>query len=89
MKSIISELFYGNFDPQTKNLSKNKKLKKKAGELLKAEKELLKHLDEEEKKLYLIYDGLYSDLLSLSEADSFVLGFKIGAALLMEVLSED
>ena len=88
MKSIISELFYGNFAPQAKNLSKNKKLKKKATELLKAEKELLKHLDEEEKELYLIYDGIYSDLLSLSEADSFALGFKTGAALLMETLSK-
>ena len=88
MKSLITELFYGNFDPQANGLGKNKKIKEKAFELLKAEKKLLKHLDSEGKKLYIKYDGLYSDLLSMSEADSFELGFITGMTLLMEVMTK-
>jgi len=77
--SIITVLYYGNIDPQARSFSRDSHFAK-AMELLSKNEELLtERLTGEEKQLFLDYVSAYSDVLGVSEEESFETGFRIGA----------
>ena len=79
MKSFIEEFYYGNIDPQEINSELGNALKKKLNSLVKSEDEFREKLSEEEKKLFQQYTNSYTEFLSMSIADSFISGFRLGA----------
>lgn len=79
MKSFIEEFYYGNIDPQEINSELGNALKKKLNSLVKSEDEFKEKLSEEEKKLFQKYTNSYNEFLSMSIADSFISGFRLGA----------
>lgn len=79
MKSFIEEFYYGNIDPQELSSELGTSLKKKLNSLVKSEDEFRKKLSEEEKKLFQQYTISYTEFLSMSIADSFISGFRLGA----------
>lgn len=79
MKSFIEEFYYGNIDPQELSSELGSSLKKKLNSLVKNEDEFREKLTDEEKKMFQQYTNLYNEFLSISIADSFISGFRLGA----------
>lgn len=79
MKSFIEEFYYGNIEPQELSPEFGSSLKKKLNSLVKNEDEFKEKLSEEEKKLFKKYSDSYNEFLSMSVADSFISGFRLGA----------
>jgi hypothetical protein len=79
MKSFIEEFYYGNIEPQELSPEFGSSLKKKLNSLVKNEDEFREKLTDEEKKMFQQYTNLYNEFLSISIADSFISGFRLGA----------
>ena len=79
MKSFIEEFYYGNIEPQEFSPELGSSLKKKLNSLVKSEDEFREKLTDEEKKMFQQYTNLYNEFLSMSVADSFISGFRLGA----------
>ncbi len=79
MKSFIEEFYYGNIEPQELSSELGSSLKKKLNSLVKNEDEFREKLTDEEKKMFQQYTNSYNEFLSISIADSFISGFRLGA----------
>ncbi len=79
MKNIITELYYGNIDPQARGFKKDSYLQKQMSILSKSEAELTDKLDGEVKKAFLFFANASNVILGESELDSFIVGFRLGA----------
>ena len=79
MKNIITELYYGNIDPQARGFKKDSYLQKQMSILSKSEAELTDKLDGEVKKAFLSFANASNVILGESELDSFIVGFRLGA----------
>lgn len=79
MKNIITELYYGNIDPQVRGFKKDSYLQKQMSILSKSEAELTDKLDGEVKKAFLSFVNASNVILGESELDSFIIGFRLGA----------
>ena len=79
MASIIEDFYYGNIEPQELNSEVTPKLKKKLSSLAEKEEQLTVKLIGEEKELFLSYVSAYIEFATISNAVSFISGFRIGA----------
>ncbi len=79
MSNIIEEFYYGNIEPQALSTEITPKLKKKLSTLVKKEEELAEMLPEKEKELLANYVSAYNEFSSISNSDSFISGFRLGA----------
>ena len=79
MSNIIEDLYYGNIEPQELNTELSDKLKKKLSILSEKEEQLTARLNGEEKEWFLSYASDYTEFSSISNSDSFISGFRLGA----------
>ena len=79
MANIIEDFYYGNIEPQEVNSELTAKLKKKLNKLTEKEEQLTARLNNEEKELFLNYASIYNEFSTMSNADSFISGFRLGA----------
>ena len=79
MSNIIEELYYGNIEPQELNSQLSAKLKNKLSKLTENEEQLTAKLTDEDKEMLIDYVNTYNEFLSLSNSDSFISGFRLGA----------
>ena len=79
MSSIIEEFYYGNIEPQELTTEITPKLKKKLSALVKKEEELTAMLPEKERELFVNYVNAHNEFSSISNSDSFISGFRLGA----------
>lgn len=79
MSNFIEELYYGNIEPQELSTELSAKLKKKLSKLTEKEEQLTAKLNGEEKDLFLNYVKAYAEFSSISNEDSFISGFRLGA----------
>ena len=79
MSNIIEELYYGNIEPQQLNSELSGKLSKKLNVLTEKEEQLTAKLTDEDKDMFIDYVNTYNEFLSLSNSDSFISGFRLGA----------
>ncbi len=79
MSNVIEELYYGNLEPQEVNSELTPKLKKKLSSLAKKEEELTAMLPEKERELFANYVNAHNEFSSISNSDSFISGFRLGA----------
>ena len=79
MSNVIEELYYGNLEPQELTTEISPKLKKKLSVLAKKEEELTVMLPEKEKELFANYVNAHNEFSSISNSDSFISGFRLGA----------
>ena len=79
MSNIIEDFYYGNIEPQEISIEHNLELKKKLNQLTQIEEQLTAKLTEEEKDLFANYTSKYNDFLTVSIADGFISGFRLGA----------
>ena len=79
MSSFIEEFYYGNLEPQELTTEITPKLKKKLSSLAKKEEELTAMLPEKERELFANYVNAHNEFSSISNSDSFISGFRLGA----------
>ncbi len=79
MSKFIENFYYGNIEPQEGCSEHKTELKRKLSILTQTEEQLTSKLTEEEKDLFLKYASQSSEFLCVSNADSFIAGFRLGA----------
>ena len=80
MRHFIEQFYYGNIDPQERSTKMNKSAQKQLEIMVNSEETLSKTLTEELKKLFLDYVDAWHEVNSESNLDSFIIGFRLGAA---------
>lgn len=89
MKNIITELYYGNIDPQARGFKKDSYLQKQMSILSKSEAELADKLDGEVKKAFLSFANASNAIFGESELDSFIVGFRLGARFIYDTFVDN
>ena len=96
MKNVISELYYGNIDPQARGFKNGSFLKKQMAVLSESEAilseseaTLTERLTGEEKKAFLSFVNASDVILGESELDSFIVGFRLGARMIYDTFVND
>lgn len=79
MSKFIEDFYYGNIEPQESCSEHKTELKRKLNILTQTEEQLTAKLAEEEKELFAKYASQSSEFLCISNADSFIAGFRLGA----------
>lgn len=79
MSHFIEEFYYGNIEPQESITELKLEIKKKLDALSQTEEQLTSKLTNEEKELFMKYANQSSEFLCVSNADSFIAGFRLGA----------
>ena len=89
MKNFIKELYYGNIDPQARGFKNGSYLKKQMTILSESEAMLTDRLTGDEKKAFLTYVNAWAVVLSESELDAFIVGFRLGARFCYDTFVSD
>lgn len=79
MSTFIEDFYYGNIEPQEMNPELSASLKNKLSLLTAKEEQLTAKLTAEDKEMFFDYANAYNEFLSLSNTDSFMSGFRLGA----------
>lgn len=78
--SFIEDFYYGNIEPQMRNIKQNSGFQKDFSRLCEIETELRTKLTGGEKKLFLEYADLWGIIVGDLDFDSYKTGFRHGAA---------
>ena len=87
MKSILEELWYGNICPSTMCPKAATETKQLQEYITRHHDELQSTLTEQQKEIFDKYEDCYTELISIYERDIFIYAFKLGASIIIEVLS--
>ena len=79
MPNFIEELYYGNIEPQEITTELRAEVRNKLAALSKTEEHLSAKLTDAEGELFDTYLKQSGEFLCVSNADSFIAGFKLGA----------
>ena len=79
MSDFIEDFYYGNIEPQECTTNLTAKVKKSLSELTCKEEQLTSLLTDNEKELFLDYTSTYNKFSSICNANSFTVGFRLGA----------
>ena len=79
MSEFIEDFYYGNIEPQESCSELKTELKRKLSILTQTEEQLISKLAEEEKALFMKYASQSSEFICVSNSDSFIAGFRLGA----------
>ncbi|MBQ3497967.1 MAG: hypothetical protein IJA87_02435 [Clostridia bacterium] len=79
MSDFIEDFYYGNIEPQECTTNLTAKVKKSLSELASKEEHLTSILADKEQELFTDYVTTYIKFSSLCNADSFTVGFRLGA----------
>ncbi len=79
MSDFIEDFYYGNIEPQECTTGMTAKLKKCLSELTGKEEQLTSILADKEQELFTDHVATYIKFSSLCNADSFTVGFRLGA----------
>ena len=88
-RNFITELYYGNIDPQSRGFRKDSYLKKQMSILSDCEQRLTNRLTGEDKKTFLSYANASTAILGESELDAFIVGFRLGARFTYDTFVDD
>ena len=89
MSGFIEDFYYGNIEPQECCSEFKNELKKKLRILTEKEEELYSKLSGKEKDLFVAYTNTYNDFLTVSIAESFISGFRLGAKFTLDTFVTD
>jgi len=80
MPRFIEQFYYGNIEPQERSTRMNDNVQKKLEIMVNNEELLIKALTDEKKQWFLDYVDAWHEVNSESNLDSFIMGFRLGAA---------
>ena len=86
---MIEELYFGNIDPNTQNFDQTSNYGKAMMIMCDNEEELMKLLEGKEKQLFINLMKAQSEINGITAVEKFIKGFKLGARIGLEILSDD
>ena len=86
---VLEEFWYGNINPMERPFQSQRKFDKAFRLLTKNEEELLKNLNEQEKELFEKVKACYDEMIQITECQTFIKGFKLGARFFIECFEND
>ena len=86
---ILEEFWYGNINPMERPFQKQRKFDKAFKMLTKNEEKLLESLNEQEKELLDKLKTCYDEMMQITECQTFIKGFKLGARFVMACIEND
>ena len=89
MAGFIEEFFYGNIDPQARSSTQNSAVQKEMQRLSDYEEEMTNQLIGEEKRQFLAYVNAWGVVNGEGNLDSFIIGFRLGAAFMQDTFLSD
>lgn len=89
MVGFIEEFFYGNIDPQARSSTQNSAVQKEMQRLSDYEEEMTNQLIGEEKRKFLAYVNAWGVVNGEGNLDSFIIGFRLGAAFMQDTFLSD
>ena len=89
MSGFIEDFYYGNIEPQECCSELKSELKKKLNFLTEKEELLTLRLNGKERDLFVTYVSTYNDFLTVSIADGFISGFRLGAKFTLDTFVTD
>ena len=88
MRSIINELWHGNIIPQEDSRTNSKEMKELLGYMSRHHEDLEKTFSDEQKEIFEKFHDCWSEYASLAEEAIFVYAFRLGAQMMLDVLSK-
>ena len=85
---ILEELYVGSIRPGERTFKQNSQYSWAIKELTESEEKLDATLSEEQKSLLDEYRNAQQDLMVITDCETFVRGFQIGAKIMLDVLTE-
>ena len=79
MGNFIEELYYGNINPQDRDIRQSKVMREQMAILTKSEDFLTKNLPEDRKKIFIAFSNAWDIINGESTLDSFIQDFRLGA----------
>ena len=89
MAGFIEEFFSGNIDPQARSSTQNSAVQKEMQRLSDYEEEMTNQLIGEEKRKFLAYVNAWGVVNGEGNLDSFIIGFRLGAAFMQDTFLSD
>lgn len=87
MKSILYDLYHGLYSASERSFSDDSDYGRAFARLVELEKELLERLGETEKRLFLEYNSVSSDMDAFTGECGFEEGFRLGVRLMIESMA--
>lgn len=87
--SFIEDFYYGNIEPQMRNIKRNSDFQKDFSRLCEIETELRTKITGDEKKLFLEYVDLWGIIVGDLNFDSYKTGFRHGAGFAFDAFCAD
>ena len=86
---ILEELYFGNINPNTQTYDRQSNFGKAMQVMSDTEDELLKLLEGKENQLFRDFVKAQSEINGITGVEKFIKGFKLGARIGLEIVSED
>lgn len=87
--TILENLWYGNIAPYVRSVKHGSEYEKMVAAFIDFEGIFTAELSTEGKRAYTEYCKLSDALSDIAECDAFIKGFRLGAGLMLETLSEE
>jgi len=84
--TVLQDLFYGNILPNTDRFEENSAYAKTIRTISHNEEKLLALLQDRDRKRFIDFSDAFSSLNGFTAERKFVLGFKLGARMMIEVI---
>ncbi len=86
---ILEEFWYGNINPVERPFQRQRTFDKAFRLLAKNEEKLLETLNEQEKETFEKIRGCQDEMIQITECQTFIKGFKLGARFVMACFEND
>ena len=83
----LEDLYYGNLFPHKKVSKLDDEMKELLGLLNRNEEKLIANLSDEQKETFEKYKDCNLEISEISERQSFIMGFKLGAKIVIESMT--
>ena len=88
IKGTLEDLWHGNMSPQEDSRNNTPEMKQLMEYMARHHDDLLKSMNEEQKDIFERFDDCWSEYASLAEEAIFVYAFRLGAQMMLDVLSK-
>lgn len=86
---VLEDLYLGDIHPNERTFTRNSQYAKALDETVKAGDALTESLTEEQKELFEDYMSAQREVNVLTDCETFCMAFKLGAKIMLDVLTEE
>ena len=89
MRKILEDFYFGNITPSVRKMTPNSNLRRAVNKVTRCENQLQEQLNEAEQALLTELISAQHEIDSITECESFILGFRLGVRIMTACMDED